>query len=176
MTTMTLTPTDTKALMIAQVLGVYWMHDDVAQEQGYALHYRTETNATGITLLADERSERDAPLYLADWVRLRPVGTRRHTLVEILTQQRPADAVAVDWVAVCLSPPVAPAQLGATTEPTRRCPITEAVHRLETEREQRLASKYPDVAAFLAQLDQPGRMPRALADRAFRQACTNGGW
>jgi len=180
MTLLTLTPTHAEDLLLVQVLSVHWLHDDTANEQGYALHYRTQGNATGITLLADERSERDPPLYLGDWVRLRPIGSRRHTLVDNLTLTRAADAEKVDWVAVCLRPAltlmVAPAQQLAVDAETPPCPVAAAVSRLEEARAQQLAAKYPDVAAFLAALDKPGRVSRALADSAYRQACTNGGW
>jgi hypothetical protein len=165
------------ALIQAQVLGVHWLHDDFAGEQGYGLHYSVGGHTSGITLLCDERSEHDAPLYVGDWVRLRALAPRRHSIVDNLTLLRPHDAQAVDWAGIALRrEPVSPAQL---TEAQLSTPEARAPGQREqlTERYQaQLAAKFPDVAAFLAALDRRRPPSPAQADAARRQAFTNGGW
>lgn len=178
MPTLTLAPTTAEHLQLVQVLGVYWMEDDLAGEQGYGLHYCfAQGIGTGITLLADERSEHDAPLYIGDWVRLRGIGQRRHTLVDNLTHVRAADAVRVDWATIALERHrVAPAQL--LTEPESGDTPDAAAPLLEA-REQQLAAKYPAVASFLDQLERhrSSNLPApAPSDAAWAESFTNGGW
>ena len=89
-------------LLHAQILSVEWATDSLASEEGYAVRYRCFGDAQGTTLLADERSATDPHVYIGDWVRLRPVGQRRHMLVDVLTvaAERDQHAVQVDWVAI----------------------------------------------------------------------------
>lgn len=95
----------------AQVLAVHWAHDERAGETGYALLYRCFGDTCAMTMLVDERSEHDAPLYLEDWLELRRVGEARHTIVRNLTTDRADDAQRVDWVMVWANgTQIAPAQ------------------------------------------------------------------
>lgn len=138
------------ALLQAKVLAVYWCHDQLASEYGYALLYVTSDGAIGMTMLADERSPHDAPLYIGDTVSLREVALRRHNLVDNLTTARAPDAEKVDWLAIWATYEKAPSQIGADVHSWQKSQAAPAV--TSGKREQRDADKYPEVAAFIARL------------------------
>jgi hypothetical protein len=123
-----------------QVIGVTWAHDLFAGEQGYALSYCGLDNAEGVTLLADERSEHDEPLYVGDWVVLKRIGSRRHAIAHVLASNRDNGAALIDWVAIYNNRTcVAPAQQArADLFP----PGVQA-------RDEFYARKYPGVHAWL---------------------------
>ena len=135
----------------AQVLAVHWVHDERAGETGYALLYRCFGDCQAMTLLADERSAEDAPIYTGDWVELRRVGERRHTILRNLTppEQRAADATPIDWVMVwangtCVAPAQQPRD--AREQSWRQATSAQAT---APDRDAELRTRHPAVAAFL---------------------------
>lgn len=155
----------TAPLLHAQILSVEWATDAMASEEGYALRYRCFGNAQGATLLADERGLGDPEVYIGDWVRLRPVGMRRHTLVDVMTGagERAADAARVDWVAIHAN--------RALVAPAQSVELTPADVGGTEDRDRFYQQRHPQITAWLAR-----RAARTVVAAGTPSEFTNGGW